>query len=188
MLQRCRYADERIRKLFVCEKLKSSRSLWLFLCPVFQIFRTFRIENVNTWNKWVLINIVLVVIVDVAVVTLIGPNALMYLIASMFFALGFHPLGARWVQEHYTLDGKQETHSYYGPMNKISMYIGYHVEHHDFPYIAWHRLPEVRRIAPEFYDDLPHHTSWMKVIWMFIYFGPQGYTLSDMATMIKKHT
>ncbi len=145
------------------------KALWLFLFPVFQIFRTFRIENVNTWNKWVLINIALVVVVDVAVVMLIGPMALMYLIASMFFALGFHPLGARWVQEHYTLDGKQETHSYYGPMNKISMYIGYHVEHHDFPAIPWHNLPKLREIAPEYYNNLHAHHSWSKLWLDFIF-------------------
>lgn len=28
---------------------------------------------------------------------------------------------------------------------------------------------EVRKIAPEFYDNLPHHTSWTKVIRDFIF-------------------
>jgi hypothetical protein len=27
---------------------------------------------------------------------------------------------------------------------------------------------QLRRIAPEYYDNLPHHTSWTKVIWDFI--------------------
>lgn len=26
----------------------------------------------------------------------------------------------------------------------------------------------MRKIAPEYYDNLPHHTSWVKVIWDFI--------------------
>ena len=145
------------------------KALWLFLFPVFQIFRTFRIKNVNTWTKWVFVNIALVAIVDIAIVMFVGPNALLYLISSMFFALGLHPLGARWVQEHYTLDGKQETHSYYGPMNKISMYIGYHVEHHDFPAIPWHNLPRLREIAPEYYDNLHAHHSWSKLWIDFIF-------------------
>ena len=27
---------------------------------------------------------------------------------------------------------------------------------------------QVRKIAPEYYDHLPHHTSWDKVMWDFI--------------------
>lgn len=30
------------------------------------------------------------------------------------------------------------------------------------------RLHEVRRIAPEFYMDMPHYYSWAKVIWDFV--------------------
>ena len=42
--------------------------------------------------------------------------------------------GARWVQEHFTLDPEQETFDYYGPLNVGSrLNIGYHNEHHDFP-------------------------------------------------------
>jgi len=28
---------------------------------------------------------------------------------------------------------------------------------------------EVRKIAPEYYDTLPHHTSWTKVLYDFIF-------------------
>ena len=27
---------------------------------------------------------------------------------------------------------------------------------------------QVRKIAPEYYENLPYHTSWVKVIWDFI--------------------
>ena len=30
------------------------------------------------------------------------------------------------------------------------------------------RLPEVRRIAPEFYNNLPSYASWAGVIWQYI--------------------
>ena len=30
----------------------------------------------------------------------------------------------------------------------------------------------MKKIAPDFYDNLPYHTSWMKVIWDFI-FSPE---------------
>ncbi|ODN99492.1 hypothetical protein L198_03336 [Cryptococcus wingfieldii CBS 7118] len=48
------------------------------------------------------------------------------------------------------------------------MQVGYHNEHHDFPSVAWTRLPELRAIAHEFYDPLPAHKSWPYVTWKFI--------------------
>jgi len=52
--------------------------------------------------------------------------------------------------------------------------VGYHVEHHDFPYIPYTKLPELKRIAAEYYDNLPYHTSWVKVIWDFIFNSEMG--------------
>ena len=87
-------------------------------------------------------------------------NGLLYLFASFWFSVGLHPLGARWVQEHFTLDPEQETFDYYGPLNLPALNIGYHNEHHDFPDVPWRRLPLLRKAAPEFYDTLKHHKSW----------------------------
>ena len=87
---------------------------------------------------------------------------------STVFAIGLHPLGARWIQEHFALAPGQETYSYYGPLNKVSFNVGYHNEHHDLVTIPWSRLPQVRRIAPEFYDGLHSYTSWTALLARFV--------------------
>lgn len=61
-----------------------------------------------------------------------------------------------------------ETFSYYGILNYVSFNVGYHNEHHDFPAIPYTRLPEVKRLAPEFYDNIPYHKSWVMATWHFI--------------------
>lgn len=47
--------------------------------------------------------------------------------------------------------------------------VGYHNEHHDFPNIPGSRLPELRRIAAEFYDPLPKCESWVMVLYNYIF-------------------
>ncbi|KAG9509972.1 Guanine nucleotide-binding protein subunit beta-like protein, partial [Fragariocoptes setiger] len=61
-----------------------------------------------------------------------------------------------------------ETCSYYGPLNYITFNVGYHVEHHDFPSIPGSRLPQLKKIAAEFYEPLNFHSSWTKVLWQYI--------------------
>jgi len=51
----------------------------------------------------------------------------------------------------------------------MSLNVGLHNEHHDFPGIPWNKLPELRKIAPEYYVNLVHHTSWVKLFFNFIF-------------------
>lgn len=97
-----------------------------------------------------------------------GTKSLLYLLIGTLLGLGLHPLAGHFFSEHYLYTKGQATTSYYGPLNFFIYNLGYHVEHHDFPYIPCSRLPELKRIAAEFYDDLPYHTSWVKVLWDFI--------------------
>jgi len=112
-----------------------------------------------------------------------GPIAFLYLVFSLFFSIGFHPLGARWIQEHFLVAPPQETYSYYGPLNIVALNVGYHNEHHDFQSIPWNKLPDLKKMAPEFYDNLFYHTSWFK-LWLKFLFDP---SLSLFSRMLRKN-
>lgn len=145
------------------------KALWLLLFPIFQVTRPPRLKEIRLFDGWVLVNIAVQLAYDVAVVVLLGPKALLFLAASFFFSVGLHPLGARWIQEHYLVSGTQETSSYYGILNVPALNVGYHNEHHDFPSVPWNRLPEVRRRAPEAYDTLSWHRSWTLLLLRFLF-------------------
>ncbi|KAG7136648.1 hypothetical protein HYQ45_005808 [Verticillium longisporum] len=155
-----------------------------FFCT-FQIFfyavrpmAIFRIPF--TWVHY--LNIAVQLAFDYAVITLAGPNALLYFLLSSFLAGSLHPLAGHFIAEHYvyeTVTPEQrdpnnavpvpETFSYYGPLNFLTYNVGLHNEHHDFPAVPWTRLPKLKAIAHEFYDDLPRHESWSYAIWRFIF-------------------
>ena len=76
-----------------------------------------------------------------------------------------------------------------GIMNVILFNVGYHNEHHDFPYIPYNKLPEVKRIAAEYYDNIPYHTSWVKVLWDFIFdedLGPHARGVGYKEKVVKE--
>lgn len=145
------------------------KALWFLFFPVFQICRTARL-NISLLDRWIVVNWIVQIAFDVAIVVFLGPKALLYMLISFFFSVGLHPLGARWIQEHYlTLDPIQETYSYYGPLNTVAFNVGFHNEHHDFPSIPWNKLPQIKRKAPAFYDTLLSHASWTKLFFTFIF-------------------
>lgn len=144
------------------------KALWLLCFPLFMSLRPVLLKEIRWLSAWNIINIVVVVAFDLAVVLLFGPKAFAYLLLSVFFGMGLHPLGARWIQEHFTLHPPQETYSYYGPLNRVAFNIGYHNEHHDFPAIPWNRLPQLRRAAPEYYDPQVAHRSWTRLLLRFL--------------------
>lgn len=146
------------------------KCLWLLFYPVFQVIRTFRLKEIRPIDGWIVSNIVIQILFDVAIWIFLGPKAFFFLLFSFFFSVGLHPLGARWIQEHFlSLDDKQETYSYYGPMNTVAFNVGFHNEHHDFPSIPWNKLPELKRSAPSFYDSLLYHRSWTKLFFRFLF-------------------
>ncbi len=146
------------------------KAFWLLLFPVFQVIRTFRLKEIKPVDGWIITNWVIQIAFNIFLWVFFGPKALMFMLLSFFFSVGLHPLGARWIQEHYlTLSETQETYSYYGPLNAVAFNVGYHNEHHDFPSIPWNRLPRLKKSAPTFYDSLFSHQSWTSLFFRFLF-------------------
>ncbi len=151
--------------------------LMLFFSFVQGTIRPAQLTRVRLWDGWFVANIISQLLFLCYYVQLAGWGAVLYLFASFVFSIGLHPLGGRWIAEHYLRHGLQETYSYYGPLNRLSFNVGYHNEHHDFMQVPWCRLPQVRAIASEYYDVLYSHPSWPEVLRRFI-LSPQS-TLYD---------
>ena len=145
------------------------KAFWLLFFPLFQLTRPPRLKEIEFNSIWVWIDIAVVVSFDIFIFYFFGFNGLLYLMASFFFSVGLHPLGGRWIQEHFLVAAPQETYSYYGPLNILAFNVGYHnVNTTIFSYIPWNNLPKIRAIAPEYYDQLVYHTSWSKLVWKFL--------------------
>jgi sphingolipid delta-4 desaturase len=145
------------------------KALWLLFYFLAQGLRATQLKRIKLWDAWYIANVAVQVAFVFAVVHFAGWMALAYLFMSSAFAIGLHPVGARWIQEHYlTFPGNQETFSYYGPMNVVALNVGYHNEHHDLMRVPWSRLPALKKMAPELYDPLHYHRSWSALLWRFL--------------------
>lgn len=133
------------------------------------LVRPARLKKVPFLDRWIVLNFFVQLSFLVAFYFIGGWKPLLYFFLSTFFGLGLHPLGARWIQEHYVVKEGQETYSYYGPLNRLCFNMGYHNEHHDFMKVPWSRLPKLRTLAPEFYDPLYTHKSWTALLFRFVF-------------------
>ena len=145
------------------------KAIWLAFLPFFQLTRPPRLKAITMRDRWFVVNLVCAGIYDVAIIYFFGWPGFLYLVFSFFFSIGLHPVGARWIQEHYTNDPAQETYSYYGPINRLCLNVGYHNEHHDLPSVPWNNLPKLRAMAPEFYNQLKFYSSWSRLLFQFIF-------------------
>jgi sphingolipid delta-4 desaturase len=85
--------------------------LWMVVFGLSQGLRPLKVPGVQVPKAWLAANLIAVLGVDALVFSGFGPHALVYLVASTLFALGLHPLGGRWLQEHYVTEPGQETYS-----------------------------------------------------------------------------
>eukprot|EP00004_Rigifila_ramosa_P019552 TRINITY_DN4991_c0_g1_i1.p1 TRINITY_DN4991_c0_g1~~TRINITY_DN4991_c0_g1_i1.p1 ORF type:complete len:404 (-),score=123.73 TRINITY_DN4991_c0_g1_i1:63-1145(-) len=125
-----------------------------------------------------LINMAFVAVYRYFIYTNWGASPLLFLFLSAGFMNGLHPLGMRQVQEHYFSVKGQPTNSCYTPFHLLALNICYHVEHHDFPAIPWNRLPRLRELAPEYYNNLFAWKSYTEVLVEFL--SNPGITVEDV--------
>mmetsp|Transcript_53930 Transcript_53930/g.122917 ORF Transcript_53930/g.122917 Transcript_53930/m.122917 type:complete len:340 (+) Transcript_53930:100-1119(+) len=142
--------------------------LWCLLQPAFYALRPL-FTNPKPMLAWEAANIVTQVAFDLCVWRWLGGvKALSYLVLGTLLGMGFHPTAYHFISEHCVFEEGYETYSYYGPLNAIMYNVGYHNEHHDFPSVPGSRLYLVKKAAPEFYDNIPYHTSWFKVYYDYL--------------------
>ncbi|KAM9113143.1 sphingolipid delta(4)-desaturase/C4-monooxygenase DES2-like [Pangshura tecta] len=147
--------------------------LWLFLQPVFYVLRPLYV-NPKPFTALEVTNFAVQLAYDLLIYSLWGPKPVFYMIAGSTLAMGIHPISGHFIAEHYMYLKGYDTFSYYGPLNWLTFNVGYHMEHHDFPSIPGSKLPLVKKIAAEYYDHLPYHTSWVCVLWDFVFCDSLG--------------
>jgi sphingolipid delta-4 desaturase len=143
------------------------KALWMVFQALFYALRPLLVLPKKP-NRWEVANFLVQLGFDLLILHFWGLKSFVYLPLGTILASGLHPIAGHYLSEHYVFRAGQETYSYYGPLNLLTFNVGYHNEHHDFPYIPGSRLPQLRRIAPEFYEPLMAHRSWTRTIWQYI--------------------
>jgi len=141
--------------------------VWLALQPLFYALRP-TLTRPKTPRPLDIANTVCIVVSDLIICYLCGPRGVLYLVISTLLGMGIHPVAGHFIAEHYVFVEPFETYSYYGILNYFCWNVGYHNEHHDFPRVPGWRLPQVKAMAPEFYDNLPSHKSWVYVLYRYV--------------------
>ncbi|XP_069500669.1 sphingolipid delta(4)-desaturase/C4-monooxygenase DES2-like isoform X2 [Ambystoma mexicanum] len=156
---------------FFCTPLR--KIVWLFLQPLLYVLRPLYV-NPKPITQMEMFNASIQFSFDLIMYHMWGLKPVIYLLAGSILSMGLHPISGHFIAEHYMFMKGYETYSYYGPLNWLTFNVGYHMEHHDFPSIPGSKLPEVKRIAAEYYDNLPQHISWARVLWDFVFCDSLG--------------
>lgn len=147
------------------------KTIWLAFFFIVQALRTafytYRVPK-RSEILWMGLNFIINAVAIFTILFFFGIPPILFLVFASVCSIGLHPLGARWIQEHYPTHPFQATYSYYGIVNRFAFAIGYHVEHHDFPSIPWNKLATLKAMAPEYYDTLFAYTSYSELLKDFI--------------------
>jgi len=144
--------------------------VWLLLLPVsYGLLHPLNVRARLPLDRWLALNIAFCALAWAGVLAFVGWSGIVFLLLSTYFATGPHPAGAHILQEHVAFDGGNGMASYYGPINLVSVNLGYHLEHHDMPGVSGWRLPRLRRTASEFYDSHYRHNSRIAGLWKFVF-------------------
>lgn len=146
---------------------KLGKGIWVMMQIGFYAFRPMLIKTFPP-SKYLAVNWIIQFTFDYFVIINYGLTPLVYFGISAVFAGSIHPVAGHFISEHYVFNYPQETYSYYGPLNWLAFNVGYHNEHHDFLNIPGSRLPQLKAMAPEFYDKLEVTESWPGTVWNYI--------------------
>ena len=148
------------------------RKIIYILClPLTYSFRPFVLTR-KPVRVFDVLNVILILLTNGLVWWFWGFKSLFYLVGGAVLGMALHPFNGHFIGEHFVLEDREEmtqdTYSCYDVCNPIMLNVGYHVEHHDFPNIPGSRLPDLRRIAKSYYDNLAHYSSWPRCTLSFI--------------------
>jgi sphingolipid 4-desaturase/C4-monooxygenase len=149
------------------------KALWHLSFPILQVMRTLHHErrDLPRLDGWLALNVLLQLAWCALVLANLGMPAVVYFVLSTLFVFTLHPLFGRFIQEHVRPPEalpSEESFSYVGPLNRLCLNFGLHVEHHDLPGVSGLRLWEARCIAREFYDGRTTHASWSRTWLRFL--------------------
>lgn len=146
------------------------KTIWLSLQIVWYALRPIFMKR-YTFTMYHSLNIIVQLLFNTIIYKLCGSGSIIYFLLCDLIAGGLHPCAYHFISEHYLLNFKsnQETYSYYGLLNYLTWNVGYHNEHHDFPYIPWSRLPLVKKTLPSIYNTLIKYNSWYTIFYKFIF-------------------
>lgn len=131
-------------------------------------------------TKWAVVYPVIAIGIFAGVYFIGGWKSLLYFPLSALFFTGFlHPYCLGWVLGISHFHGRrnyQPSATHYGRLVNLATFnAGLHVEHHDIMGIPWFRLWKLRKIAPEFYDDLETIKSYTWLGLHFVFSNPKTF-------------